>query len=169
MGILILRWLWTRRGSALVLALGLTGCAERAATRNAEGVTNPYDAFPALMAAQDVEGMVALFTADAIYRDRTFDFVVSGHDAIREVLRSTIRGFGGPRLETRRVVTQGNQVVVEWVLRGFFVNPILGVSPDSAAIELEGVSLGLLENGRIRDHTDYLDRAALDARLGLAR
>jgi steroid delta-isomerase-like uncharacterized protein len=150
-----------RSSSASLMACGFAVCALAgcATAGNGDPDSNPYDAFADLMAARDVDATVALFAADATYRDRTFDFEVSGHDAIREVLRSTIDGFGRPRLETRRVLLEGNQVVVEWILRGTFVTPILGVPPDSAAIELEGMSIGVVENGLIRDHTDYLDRA----------
>jgi steroid delta-isomerase-like uncharacterized protein len=153
----------------LLIAICIIASGCRARIDNDDLARNPYREFAIHMQTRDLDQLVALFAPDATYRDRTFDFEVVGQDAIREVLRSTMDGFGGPTFEIRRMFMDGSQVVVEWMLRGTFTGPILGAAPDSAAIELEGISIGIVENGLIRDHTDYLDRVALEERIGLRR
>lgn len=131
------------------------------------GVTDRYRLFAEHLSSGDIEALVALFGEDATYRDRTFDFEVQGRAAIRQLLEATLLGFGDRRMEIRRVVTDGEAVVTEWILRGRFAGPILGVAPDGGDIEMEGVSVGVVVGGMIVEHTDYLDRAALEVRLGL--
>lgn len=170
----------SRLNPLLVWAVAAASCTEPAADSEpaptgpaAGAVAEPgeglfaYRSFAEHVTSGDLEGLLALFSEEAIYRDRTFDVEVRGRPMIRPLLEATLVGFGDRRMEIRRIVASGDTVAVEWILHGVFSGPILGVPPDDQPIELEGVSIGVVSAGRITEHVDYLDRAALEARLGL--
>lgn len=160
-------WSHSRSLGVLLLTSALASIACSVPEQGVPERPNPYLSFVEHVQAHDLDRLAGLYATDATYRDRTFDFEVTGRDAIREVLRSTMDGFGSPTFEVRRMVVDSAVVAVEWVLRGTFSTAILGVAPDSGAIELEGVSIGVVRDGLIQEHTDYLDRVALETRLGL--
>lgn len=117
--------------------------------------------------ARDLDRVMALFAPDARYEDVTFQFAIDGAAAIRQMFSESFKGLGEPAWQLRRSVVEADRVVAEWAVDGRHSGSILGVEATGRALQLRGMSLLEVRQGRIRSVTDYVDRAGLETQLGL--
>ncbi|HEV2135954.1 MAG TPA: ester cyclase [Terracidiphilus sp.] len=61
----------------------------------------------------------------------------------------------------------GDQFVLSWTSTGTHKGEFQGVPPTGKRIEIQGVSVGHIENGRIRDEDLYYDRLAFLEQTGV--
>jgi uncharacterized protein (TIGR02246 family) len=93
--------------------------------------------FSALLAARDLEGLVALYEPDASFAPQP-GMVVRGKDAIREALRRFLALDGSLRSEISHVLRSADTALVHnsWTLEG--------TGPDGREIRLGGTSADVL-------------------------
>jgi ketosteroid isomerase-like protein len=119
---------------------------------------------------QDWAGVASFFTTDAIFIDPTGRY--EGREAIQAYLEKADEPFSDGRMETSRVVQEGDTVVAEWT--GWATNTGPLVLPDGTeipatgkTIEVSGVSVLTVRDGKFATERDYFDGAALMSHLGL--
>jgi steroid delta-isomerase-like uncharacterized protein len=112
---------------------------------------------------QDVAALVACFTERATYTD-TFFGPHTGHPALREMFARMFREGRdyGWRMET--IVEDTRHAAAEWSF-GYVVTDAV---PRSAGrkVAFRGMSLFVLENGRIADYREYFDEGLALLQLG---
>jgi steroid delta-isomerase-like uncharacterized protein len=118
----------------------------------------------------DWAGMASLYASDAL-------FVVpnarcEGREAIRAWLEALERPFPDGVTETSRMVEEGDTLVAEYIWRGTNTGPL--PMPDGTEIpatgktmELPGVAVATVRDGKIVNEQDYFDMAAMMSQLGL--
>ena len=114
---------------------------------------------------RDIEGLVACFTENATYTD-TFFGPHTGHPTLREMFA---RMFHEGRDYTWRmnvVVEDARHAAAEWVF-GYVVTDAV---PRSAGrkVSFRGMSLFVLENGRIAEYREYFDEGLALLQLGFS-
>jgi uncharacterized protein (TIGR02246 family) len=93
--------------------------------------------FSALLAAKDLEGLVALYESDASFAPQP-GMVVSGKDAIREALRPFVTLDGSLQSEIASVLRSADTALVHnsWTLEG--------TGPNGQEIRMGGTSADVL-------------------------
>jgi steroid delta-isomerase-like uncharacterized protein len=150
-------------------ALALSACAtipaENARTASTEATRVVVERYWAAVEAGDANAAAALFAENAVYRDKTFDFEISGIPAIRKMLEGAISMLSPV---SRKIVTaayDGRYAAIEWEAQGVHVMPVMGIPATNKEMTIRAVSLIEVRGGRIQSVTDYTDRAGLESQL----
>ena len=121
--------------------------------------------FESAFNAQDVEGLVGCFTAGATYTD-TFFGPHTGHAALRAMFERMFREGRDYAWRMDVVVEDARHVAAEWSF-GYVVTDAV---PRSAGrkVRFRGMSLFMLDGGRIADYREYFDEGLALLQLGFA-
>jgi steroid delta-isomerase-like uncharacterized protein len=121
--------------------------------------------FEAAFNTQDVDALVGLFTERGTYTD-TFFGPHTGHSAIRDMFARMFREGRDYAWRMETVVEDADHAAAEWSF-GYVVTDAV---PRSAGrkISFRGMSLFVLDNGRIADYREYFDEGLALLQLGFA-
>jgi steroid delta-isomerase-like uncharacterized protein len=118
----------------------------------------------------DYSGMASLYATGAVHVDAAGRH--EGREAIGAYFEDADRPFSGISMETSRVIEEGNSAVAEWTWRATNTGPM--PMPDGTEIpatqkpvELPGVSVLTVRDGKIDSQRDYFDNASVMSQLGL--
>ncbi len=122
---------------------------------------------------RDLDAMARLLTPVVTWADPALPAPVRGIPAAQEVMRAAFAAFPDLRFdepEPRHRTVEGDQVAWRWRMRGTMTGPIEppGFAPTGRAMEVEGVDLWTLRDGRIADLRAYYDTSRLAIQLGIA-
>ena len=116
---------------------------------------------------RDLEGMAGHWAPDGV-DDVVPLAVLRGPDEVRGFFRELFAAV--PDLETvvERVVADERHATVEWRLTGTFEGaPFQGIEPTGRRVELRGVDLLEIEDGKIARNTAYYDGAEFARQVGM--
>jgi steroid delta-isomerase-like uncharacterized protein len=118
----------------------------------------------------DWQGLASLYDNDAVFVDPTGRY--EGREAIRAYVEEAEKPFSNQTNETSLVIEDGDTVVSEWVLRATHATAIaLPDGRESPAtgktIELAGVTVLTVRDGKVASEHDYFDMLAVMTQLGL--
>jgi predicted ester cyclase len=122
-------------------------------TQTARDVVTEY--FEAL-AAQDLPRAVATWKPGSV--DRLYGFAdMIAPDGIRDYFADLFGAIPDFRLEVRSMITEGDQVAVHWRASGTFDGDrkFQGFTPNGRPVELEGLDLLIVEDGKIVSNHAY--------------
>jgi steroid delta-isomerase-like uncharacterized protein len=121
--------------------------------------------FEAAFNTQDVDTLVALFTERGTYTD-TFFGPRTGRPAIREMFSRMFREGRDYAWRMETVVEDARHAAAEWSF-GYVATEAV---PRSAGrkVSLRGMSLFVLDDGRIADYREYFDEGLALLQLGFA-
>jgi predicted ester cyclase len=133
-------------------------------TQNAREVATEY--FDAL-AAQDLDRAVATWKPGSIDRLHGVADLVAP-DGIRNYFASLFAAVPDFRFEVLDMVAEGDQVAVRWRTGGSFsgTGDVLGFAPNGRPIELEGLDLLTIEDGRIVSNFAYVNGMVFAQQIG---
>ncbi len=114
---------------------------------------------------QDVDGLVGCFTETATYTD-TFFGPHTGHPALRAMFARMFREGRDYAWRMDAIVEDARHAAAEWS----FSYVVTDAVPRSAGrkVGFRGMSLFVLENGRIADYREYFDEGTALLQLGFA-
>ena len=120
--------------------------------------------------AGDVEGLVNLYTEDATLV--TPFGTAQGRAAIREALSRDKAAFPDRTLTLDVSVEQGDTIANEWTVAGTHTGPLVmpdgtELPPTGKRIELKGMELVQVRDGKITVHHQYWDNMAVAGQLGV--
>lgn len=131
---------------------------------------NPVEVFQSYADAwnrQDAEGIVATFAEDGTYRDPTTPGPLAGV-AIGEYARGLWSAFPDLSFEMARLIEgDGGTISAEWVMRGTNTGSMMGLPPTGRPVEVRGVDIAVVADGKLRNVQGYFDSAAVPRALGL--
>jgi steroid delta-isomerase-like uncharacterized protein len=115
----------------------------------------------------DADGIVATFADGGTYTDPTTPGPLTGA-AIGEYARGLWSAFPDLSFELGRSMDGvGGALTAEWVMRGVNTGPMMGLPPTGRAVEVRGVDIAAVEDGKLRSVQGYFDSAAVPRALGL--
>ena len=94
--------------------------------------------------AQDIACLDQLFAANYTVNERPI-----GVEGVRQAVLGLHAAFGEVSGEVAEVVADQDKVVVRWTLRGRHVGKFMGIAPTGKAIELSGINIYQIQDGRI--------------------
>ena len=121
--------------------------------------------FEAAFNQQDIDALVACFTERATYTD-TFFGRHTGHPALREMFARMFREGRDYAWRMETIVEDARHAAAEWSF-GYVVTDAV---PRSAGrkVGFRGMSVFVLESGRIAEYREYFDEGLALLQLGFA-
>ena len=120
--------------------------------------------------AGDLDGVIDLYADDAVQNmpDGRFE----GRSAIRERLAQELNGFTDVNHTVRSFVEQGDSFCDEWTFTGTHTRPFLmpdgsELPPTDKRVEIAGMELVQVRDGKVILNTLYYDNLAVAVQLGL--
>jgi len=119
---------------------------------------------------RDVEGLVNLHTEDATLM--TPFGTAQGRAAIREALSRDKAAFPDHTMTVDVYVEQGDTMAAEWTMVGTNTGPLLmpdgtELPPTGKRVELKGMELAQMRDGKAAVHHQYWDNMAVAGQLGV--
>src|SRR5919198_6722119 len=121
----------------------------------------------------DAAAMADLVTDDVVWEDPALPAPARGPAAVQDFMREAWVAFPDLRFDESDAphrTAGGDQVAWRWRMRGTNTGPIdpPGFAPTGRTIEIEGVDLWKMRDGRIAVYRAFYDFNALAVQLGLA-
>lgn len=121
----------------------------------------------AALQARDAKAMAACWSEDGI-EDIVPLRVMRGPEEVREFFAGLFSAMPDAETTVHNVVASERQAAVEWRTVGTFTGtPFEGVEATGGRVELRGLDLLEIEDGRILKNTAYYDGAAFMRQLGM--
>lgn len=89
------------------------------------------------------------------------DGTVEGIRALREMCRDLHRAFPDLAFSVEALRVDGDEVEVQWTLRGTHEGPIGGIEPTGRPVEMSGRHVEVVRDGRIVERRGSSERATL--------
>jgi steroid delta-isomerase-like uncharacterized protein len=144
--------------------------AERAGERKPKvpGPGRVARAYFEAVAARDVDAMADCWAEGGIDHLAPLNRDLRAPDELRSFFSQTFTAMPDWRFEVLDVVAARNQAAVRWHATGTFCGgPFEGIEPTGSRIELEGIDLLTVEDGKIQRNDAYYDSAQFARAVGL--
>jgi steroid delta-isomerase-like uncharacterized protein len=121
----------------------------------------------------DANAMAELLTEDIVWEDPALPAPARGVAAVQEFMRGGWVGFADLRFDetdSPHRTAEGDQVAWRWRMRGTMTGPLdpPGFAPTGRAMEVEGVDLWTMRDGRIARYRAFYDMNDVARQLGIA-
>jgi ketosteroid isomerase-like protein len=131
-------------------------------------VKQAFERLEAAFAARDMEGLIACWSPDIVYRSPAG--TITGIDQRIIAERIWLEAFPDAETVREREYVAGNVLILEGSMRGTHTGPFNtpdgSIPPSGRVIEGRYVSVMTFEDGKVTDQSVYFDRLALMAQLG---
>jgi steroid delta-isomerase-like uncharacterized protein len=129
-----------------------------------------WNEYESMYSKLDYSGVASFYATDAVHVDTAGRH--EGREAIGAYFEEADKPFTDISMETAQIIEEGDVLVVEWVWRATNTGPL--TMPDGTeipathkAVELAGVSVSSIRDGKITSQRDYFDNATVMSQLGL--
>lgn len=105
------------------------------------------------------------FTKDVVMHASPSDIV--GIDSAKAYYNNYLTGFSNITFTIKDVFGQGNKLVKHWNFKGTHTGVFFGIPATNKQVDIDGVTLVRMENGKIAEERDFLDNLEFMQQLGL--
>jgi steroid delta-isomerase-like uncharacterized protein len=105
------------------------------------------------------------FTKNVVMHAGPADVV--GIDSARAYYANYITGFTDIKFTIKDVFGMGNKLVKHWNFKGTHTGDFFGIKPTGKPVDVDGVTLVRMENGKIAEERDFFDNLEFMQQLGL--
>jgi steroid delta-isomerase-like uncharacterized protein len=105
------------------------------------------------------------FTKDVVMHVSPADLV--GIDSARGYYANFVKGFSNIKFTIKDVFGMENKLVKHWNFKGTHTGPFFGIAATGKQVDLDGVTLVRMQNGKIAEERDFFDNLEFMQQLGL--
>ena len=105
------------------------------------------------------------FTQNVVMHASPSDVV--GIDSARAYYANYLTGFSDVTFTVKDVFGMDNKLVKHWNFKGIHTGVFFGIPATNKKVDIDGVTLVRMENGRIAEERDFLDNLEFMQQLGL--
>ena len=105
------------------------------------------------------------FTKNVVMHISPTDVV--GIDSARAYYANYLAGFSNISFTIKDVFGMGNKLVKHWNFKGTHTGVFFGIPATNKKVDIDGVTLVRMENGKIAEERDFLDNLEFMQQLGL--
>jgi hypothetical protein len=92
---------------------------------------------------------------------------ISGIDAFKEYYSNFVTGFSEPKFTIVDIFGQGDKIVKHWKFEGKHTGAFFGIPPTGNSVNIEGVTIAKMKNGKIAQEQDFFDNMTFMQQLGI--
>jgi steroid delta-isomerase-like uncharacterized protein len=156
--------LWTVGGGGYDAAAGDGRGGVLSAEENKEVVRRFVEE---VMNGGDLDAADDLVAPGHVNHDPTAPEVPPGPEGVKELIGMYRSAFPDIRFETGEMISEGDTVAHRWTFTGTHRGALMGVEPTGRRVEVAGVEMNRVENGRISASWTVSDSLGLMGQLGL--
>ncbi|MEO7444588.1 MAG: ester cyclase [Ferruginibacter sp.] len=105
------------------------------------------------------------FTKDVVMHVQPADIV--GIDSAKAYYSNYLTGFSDVAFTIKDVFAQGNKLVKQWNFSGTHSGVFFGIPATGKKVNIDGVTIVRMQDGKIAEERDYLDNMEFMQQLGL--
>lgn len=105
------------------------------------------------------------FTKNVVMHASPADVI--GIDSARAYYANYLTGFSAISFTIKDVFGMGNKLVKHWNFKGIHTGLFFGIPATNKKVDIDGVTLVRMENGKIAEERDFLDNLEFMQQLGL--
>ena len=91
----------------------------------------------------------------------------NGREPVKKMVAGLRRAFPDLKVVAEDVLSEGDRVVARVTITGTHEGRFLGVDPTHKAISIRSIDIWRIEDGRLKEHWDVVDRLDFMQQLGL--
>jgi steroid delta-isomerase-like uncharacterized protein len=114
----------------------------------------------------DFEVVEKLVAADGVTHDPTLGDLPNGPEGAKRAIQLYHDAFPDARLEIEDVVAEGDEVAVRWTGTGTHEGELMGVEPTGNEVEVSGIEIDRIEDGKIAETWVVYDALGMLRQLG---
>lgn len=119
-----------------------------------------------IVSQRDPDALEEVYAADSVLHEPDQD--LQGLEEVKQYLSMYVSAFPDLNATVDDVIAEGDQVVTRWTLRGTHQGEIEEFGPPTGRqIELEGLTLHRVEDGKIVEEWERYDNLSVLQQLGL--
>jgi hypothetical protein len=92
---------------------------------------------------------------------------VVGIEATKDFYNNYLVGFSDIEFTIKKIFGQGNNIVKHWNFKGTHAGDFFGIPATGKSVDISGVTLIKMKNGKIAQEQDFMDNMAFLQQLGL--
>jgi steroid delta-isomerase-like uncharacterized protein len=131
--------------------------------RNLETVRGPHPAW----SRGDIEGVLAWYDDGIVWNNVALEEVYRGKPAVREFLGRLFTAIPDLEFSVERTIVRGDHVAEQWTIRGTHLGTFMGVPATGRRLEIPGVSMLTVRDGKFLSDDFYFDSAGMLRQAGL--
>jgi len=109
-----------------------------------------------------------VYTDNCVRYDPNSPDGIRGTDAMTTYVGQLRTAYPDFRAEVREAVSEGNFAAFHWNCTGTHKGDFFGIAPTGKRVNVSGVSLCRIQNGKISEERSFFDRLGLMEQLGVA-
>lgn len=121
-----------------------------------------------VMNGGDLDAADELVAPDHVNHDPTAPEEQGGSEGIKELIGMYRSAFPDIRFTTGEMICEGDTVAHRWTFTGTHRGALMGVEPTGRSVEVAGVEMNRIENGKITASWTVSDSLGLMRQLGLS-
>jgi steroid delta-isomerase-like uncharacterized protein len=107
--------------------------------------------------AQDLEGILAYYDESITWLNVVQEETYRGKEEVRVFLRKLITAFPDLNFEVTHKIAREHNVAEQWFIRGTHLGSFFGIPPTGRKIEIPGMSMAELRDGKFVSDHFYFD------------
>jgi steroid delta-isomerase-like uncharacterized protein len=131
--------------------------------RNLEVASGPHPAWN----RGDVDGVLDWYDDEIVWNNVALEEVYRGKAAVGEFLTRLFTALPDLEFTMGSTVVRGDRIAEEWTIRGTHLGTFLGVPATGRRLEIPGVSLLTMRDGKFLRDDFYFDAAGMLRQAGL--
>jgi steroid delta-isomerase-like uncharacterized protein len=116
---------------------------------------------------QNVRGVLSYYNEDITWRNVALEETYEGKEEVEDFLVRLFTAFPDLTFEVSDKITRGDTVAERWIMRGTHLGPFLGVPATHRAVEIFGMSMVTMRDGKFARDNFYFDSGGVLRQIGL--
>ena len=164
----LLHWLGRFAAILLILTLGLIcGCQQRGGDAITQGELNTLNGRILQIWNQGNLDLVdQVYTAQVVRYDAGWPHPIRGLDALKNHFQFYRSAFPDIDMIIQETIMQGDKIVWHWTLTGTNTGPMGEAPATGKEVQLSGITIGRIVDGKIAEVGDFYNQASLLLQLG---
>ncbi|MFO8148514.1 MAG: ester cyclase [Gillisia sp.] len=92
---------------------------------------------------------------------------IAGIEAFKAYYQNFLTGFSNIKFTVEEILGSGNKIVKHWNFKGNHTGDFFGIPATGKPVDISGVTIAKMKNGKIAQEQDFMDNMAFMQQLGL--
>jgi steroid delta-isomerase-like uncharacterized protein len=114
---------------------------------------------------QNPEAIDEFYAPDFVWHEPDED--IQGSEQAKQFVSMYFAAFPDINVTVEDVIGEGDRAVTRWTIRGTHQGELMGITPTNKQIQLEGITIHRIEEGKIVEEWERYDNLGMMQQLGV--